>query len=61
MKLPFDMKFTLTFEFKDGRMRIGAPHILELRQEATLGDVFIKNEEILCHKGINDFLQIIVG
>lgn len=41
MKLPFDMKFTLTLEFKDGRMRIGAPHILELRQEATLGDVFM--------------------
>ena len=41
MKLPFDMKFTMDLEFKDGKMRINAPHILELRQEATLGDVFM--------------------
>ena len=41
MKLPFDMKFTMNLEFKDGKMRIGAPHILEIRQEATLGDVYI--------------------
>ena len=41
MKLPFNMKFTMTLEFKDGKMRIDAPHILELRQEATLGDVFM--------------------
>ncbi len=41
MRLPFDMKFTMTLEFKDGKMRINAPHIMELRQEATLGDVFM--------------------
>lgn len=41
MKLPFDMKFTMDLEFKDGKMRINAPHILELRQEAALGDVFM--------------------
>ena len=41
MKLPFDMKFTMDLEFKDGKMRINAPHILELRQEASLGDVFM--------------------
>ena len=41
MKLPFNMKYTMTLEFKDGKMRINAPHILEIRQEATLGDVFM--------------------
>ena len=41
MKLPFDMKFTMSLEFKDGKMRINAPHIIEIRQEAKLGDVFM--------------------
>ena len=41
MKLPFDMEFTMDLEFKDGKMRINAPHIIELRQKATLGDVFM--------------------
>lgn len=37
----FDMNFNITIEVKDNKLKINAPQIIEIKQEAALGDVYI--------------------
>lgn len=56
MRLEFDMSFNLIFEFKDEKIRINAPQILDIVQEGGLVQIYLTKAErpnqILAHKAL---------